>query len=80
MAILRPTKYSHPDRTVVNVAFLALAQLRKRRLVDYSSLLGLAKRNVEGGGTLFLPAMNLLYALGLVEYRSKIDSFEYVGS
>jgi hypothetical protein len=42
-------------------------------------LRGYAKKSVIGGDVLFLPALNLLYLLGLVEYRPKTDALEYVG-
>jgi hypothetical protein len=77
--MLRPTKHSHPDRTIVNVALLILAHLRKRRLEGYSSLRGYAKTAVAGGDVLFLPALNFLFLLGLIEYHSKTDAIEYVG-
>lgn len=77
--MLRPTKHSHPDRTVISVALLLLARLRLRRVEQYGELLGLAKRSVTGGDVLFLPALNFLYLLGLVEYRPKTDAVEYVG-
>ncbi|MGB9130058.1 MAG: ABC-three component system middle component 8 [Thiobacillus sp.] len=77
--MLRPTKHSHPDRTVLNVALLLLTHLRKRRLDDYDALSGYAKKTVVGGDVLFLPALNFLYLLGLIEYRPKTDAIEYVG-
>jgi hypothetical protein len=77
--MLRPTKHSHPDRTVINASLLLLTQLRTRRLEDYDSLRSHAKRTITGGDVLFLPALNLLYLLGLVDYRPKTDAFEYVG-
>lgn len=77
--MLRPTKHSHPDRTVISVALLLLARLRARRVEDYADLLRLAKGSVAGGDALFLPALNFLYLLGLVEYRPKTDAVEYVG-
>lgn len=77
--MLRPSKHSHPDRTVVNVALLLLARLRKRRLDRYSELRVYAKKAVAGGDVLFLPALNFLFLLGLIEYRSKTDAIEYVG-
>ncbi len=77
--MLRPTKHSHPDRTVVNVALLLLTYLRKRRLDGYSALRGYAKKAVAGGDVLFLPALNFLFLLGLIEYRPKTDAIEYVG-
>lgn len=77
--MLRPTKHSHPDRTVISVAMLLLKQLRKRRLERYSDLQALAKRTVAGGDVLLLPALSFLFILGLVEYRPKNDAVEYVG-
>ena len=77
--MLRPTQHSHPDRTVMNVALLLLAHLRKRRLDGYSALRGYAKKTVTGGDVLFLPALNFLFLLGLIEYRPKTDAIEYVG-
>jgi len=78
--MLRPTKHSHPDRTVINVSLLLLARLKTRRLADYDSLRKYAKKAVTGGDVLFLPALNFLYLLGLIDYRPKTDSVEYVGS
>lgn len=77
--MLRPSKHSHPDRTVINVALLLLARLRTRRLEPYDALRGYTKRSVSGGDFLFLPALNVLYLLGLVDYHPKTDSFEYLG-
>ena len=77
--MLRPTKHSHPDRTVINVALLLLARLKARRVDDYDSLLAYAKKAVVGGGVLFLPALSFLYLMGLIEYHPKNDAVEYVG-
>ncbi|MFP1807274.1 ABC-three component system middle component 8 [Lonsdalea quercina] len=77
--MLRPTKHSHPDRTVINVSLLLLARLKTRRIDDYDALRKFAKRSVIGGDVLFLPALNFLYLMGLIEYRPKTDALEYVG-
>jgi hypothetical protein len=77
--MLRPNKHSHPDRTVINVALLLLARLKMRRLDDYDSLRKYAKKIVVGGDVLFLPALNFLYLIGLIDYRPKTDAVEYVG-
>ncbi|TFY93614.1 hypothetical protein DYL61_13395 [Pseudomonas nabeulensis] len=77
--MLRPTKHSHPDRTVINVSLLILARLRSRRVDEYDALRRYAKKAVTGGDVLFLPALNFLYLLGLVDYRPKTDAVEYVG-
>lgn len=77
--MLRPTKHSHPDRTLVNVSLLLLARLKTRRVDDYDGLRKYAKRAVAGGDVLFLPSLNFLYLMGLVDYRPKTDALEYVG-
>jgi hypothetical protein len=78
--MLRPTKHSHPDRTVINVALLLLTRLKTRRVDEYDVLRKFAKKSVVGGDVLFLPALNFLYLMGLIEYRPKTDAVEYVGS
>ncbi len=78
--MLRPTKHSHPDQTVVGVATILLASLKKTRLSKYDALLAVARKRVSGGDVLFLPALNLLFVLGLVAYRPKTDAFEYSGA
>jgi hypothetical protein len=77
--MLRPTKHSHPDRTIINVSLLLLARLKTLRVDDYDTLRKYAKKAVVGGDVLFLPALNFLYLMGLIEYRPKTDAVEYVG-
>lgn len=77
--MLRPSKHAHPDRTVINVALLLLARLRAQRLSDYDTLLAYVRKAVIGGDVLFLPSLNFLYLLGLIEYHPKTDAIEYVG-
>jgi hypothetical protein len=61
------------------MALILLTRLRKRRLEAYSPLRGYAKKVIVGGDVLFLPALNFLFILGLIEYRPKTDAIEYVG-
>jgi hypothetical protein len=77
--MLRPSKHSHPDRTVIALALLILVRLRTQRLCEYDGLLQYARKVVAGGGALFLPALSFLYLMGLVEYHPKTDALEYVG-
>jgi hypothetical protein len=77
--MLRPTKHSHPDRTVLSVALILLGRLRTRRLEEYDALRNFIRNAVVGGDVLFLPSLNFLYLMGLVDYHPKTDSLEYVG-
>ncbi len=77
--MLRPSKHAHPDRTVVNVALLMLTRLRALRLCEYDALRAYVRKSVAGGDVLFLPSLNFLFLLGLIEYHPKTDAIEYVG-
>ncbi|MGZ4977726.1 MAG: ABC-three component system middle component 8 [Methylobacter sp.] len=77
--MLRPTKHSHPDRTVIYASLLLLTRLKLRRIEEYDSLRKHLKKSIIGGDVLFLPALNFLYLLNLIEYRPKTDAIEYVG-
>jgi len=78
--MLRPSKHSHPDRTVINVSMLLLGRLKSKRVEDYDALRRFAKKSVAGGDVLFLPALSFLYLLGLIDYQPKTDAFEYRGA
>lgn len=78
--MLRPTKHSHPDRTVINVALLMLKLLKTQRLASYDVLLKYAKKAVIGGDVLFRPSLSVLFLLGVVKYHQKNDALEYVES
>jgi hypothetical protein len=77
--MLRPSKHSHPDQTVMNVATLLLKRLKTIRIEECDKLRSYTERAVTGGDVLYLPSLSLLYLLGLIDYRPKTDSIEYVG-
>ncbi|PZE69315.1 hypothetical protein DEJ27_08505 [Curtobacterium sp. MCPF17_018] len=77
--MLKPSKHAHPDQTVLNISLILLEKLRAERVSSYVDLVAAAGKKVNSGDVLFMPAVNFLFILGLVEYRSKTDSFEYVG-
>jgi hypothetical protein len=59
---------------------LLLLRLKSHRVEPYDALRTYTKKAVSGGDFLFLPALSMLYLLGLIDYRRKTDSFEYVGA
>lgn len=77
--MLRPTKHANPDQTVMRVATLLISYLGRHRIETYPKLLAHVKKSVHGGQYLFAPALNVLFLLGLVDYRQKTDSLEYLG-
>ncbi|MDR2300906.1 MAG: hypothetical protein LBF38_02540 [Deltaproteobacteria bacterium] len=77
--MLKPKRHAHPDQTVINMACLVLAKLRDQRVAGLDELVKFSKKRVIGGKELLAPALNLLFLLGLIEYRPKADTIEYVG-
>lgn len=77
--MLIPSKHSHPDRTPLAVAVVLLSQLQKKRSMPVDELRDFLQSRMAAGDFLFGPAVDVLYLLGLIEYRSKSDLFEYVG-
>lgn len=77
--MLKPSKHAHPDKTVVAVSVLLLRRLRERRVESFDELRQYLTGAQAGVGMLFLPALSMLFLLGLVEYRPKTDAFEYTG-
>lgn len=76
--MIRPTKHTHPDRTVINLSLQLLSRLKERRVDEYDTLRMFAMKKVVGGDVLFLPALNFLYLLGLIEYHPKTDAVEFI--
>lgn len=77
--MLRPSKHSHPDATVVAAATAALTALRRKRVLPFDELKEAVEKKTRSADYLFSPALSLLFVLGLVEYRPAVDAFEYVG-
>lgn len=77
---IKPNKHSNPDQTIIGVAALILKTLSKSGVEKYDNLEELVDEKIDGGKYLFLPALNLLYLLGTVDYHKKADAFEYVGA
>lgn len=77
--MLRPTKHSTPELTVLPVAGQLLGHLRKHRTATVAGLRTLVRESRREREPLFVPAVELLFLLGLIEYRRKSDSLEYVG-
>lgn len=69
----------NPDRSVLTLSAVLLARLKKDRSEGYSALVEYAQQQTQDGDTLFAGAISLLFLLGLVDYRPRTDSFEYVG-
>ena len=76
--MLNLTKHMHPDKTVINVTFVMLKRMRAKKIMSFTELLAYTKSNGLSE-PLFLPAIHLLYILGLIDYQKKNDNFIYTG-
>lgn len=76
--MIRPSKHAHPDLTVMSVATVILERLKTKRTETYTDLVILVEKCTKNAKTLFLPALNLLFMLGLIRYLPKADRFEYL--
>ena len=77
--LLRPSKHSHPDQTVIAAATVLLRELRRKRVVPFADLKAALETSSKSADFLFTPAVSILHLLGLLEYRPTTDLFEYVG-
>lgn len=72
-----PTKHSNPDKTVIAVVFIILSSLKMKHSQSYFNLRALVRdRKCDA---LFIPAMDLLFLFGLINYYPQTDTFEFTG-
>ena len=74
--MIRPAKHAHPDKTVIGASLILLKQLEKKHVCGFDELLDRLESKVSGSKGLFLPAIDFLFLLGVIEYHPKNDSFE----
>lgn len=77
--MIRPNKHNAPDKTLIYASFLILKQLLKSKIIPYEELLDFIKKEIVSGEYLFLPSLNFLFLLGLLNYQAKNDMIEYIG-
>ena len=77
--MIRPNKHAHPDKTLIAATMCLLKTLKRKRSIAFDDLKNTLLKYDGDLDSLFLPSINLLYMLGLLEYRKKNDTFEYVG-
>ena len=77
--LLLPNKNAHPDLTVLSVAAFLLDFLMKHRIARFLELYERLSKHEPRALSLFEPALETLYVLGLIEYHKKNDLIEYTG-
>jgi hypothetical protein len=76
--MLTPSKHLDLDRSVLRVASEVLAELRRRRVMQYDAVTRLIERRTgDDGDAVVAPALSFLFLLGRIEYHAMNDTFEY---
>lgn len=78
--MIRPTKHSHPDKTVTAVSATLLRYFKEKRSVSFEEARAHVISQDSSLDPIFPFSLDLLFLLGLIEYRPKNDTLEYVGN
>lgn len=78
MRLIRPSKHSHPDKTLVAISLLLFKRLKSRRTESFDSLRLYLKSTKPDCDAFFIPALNFLFLIGVLSYNSKNDAFEFL--
>lgn len=77
--MLKPSKHTEIDHTLLAVSATVLRHMRHKQIESYVAVRDLVRKQSFTNDVLFVPALNFLFALGLVDYRPKADILEYTG-
>ena len=77
--MLKTNKHLDLDRSVLRVSAVILAELRRRRMIQFDVVRALIRRRIgDDADIVLLPALSLLYLVGRLDYHIKSDAFEYI--
>ncbi len=78
--LLLPNKNAHPDLTIIAISSFILKLLKKQRFETITNLKLAVKEHNKDATALLELSLEFLFLLGLVEYHTKNDLVEYIGS
>lgn len=77
--MIRPTKYMDPNTSILNVSAEVLAELMKTSIRTLQELDELVQTRIEEKARInFIPAINLLYLIGCIDYDVETDAVYYL--
>ena len=82
--MLKPTPHFSYEQSPLNLAGFIVEIVRKSKVISFSDLLDKLvatqkfNKNLNEVNSYVLPAIDLLYLLGTIEYYSQNDSFVFV--
>jgi hypothetical protein len=78
--MLVPNRHTDPDLTVLNIASYMIMRLRRTNVKSFEELRTIVHEKDHRADALFLPSLQFLYLLNLIEYHPNNDKIEYLGS
>jgi len=77
--MIAPIKYMDLDLSVVRVSSIIIKLFEKNRIMEYSEVLEhLVGKVGEEVKHVFVPALDFLYLLGMIDYHLQTDSLEFL--
>lgn len=70
---LKPSKYTKVEKSTLFSCGLIMSALSERDVIDYEKLRFTVAGKSNDMGANFLPALNVLFLLGKIEYVEKLD-------
>lgn len=76
--MLKPRKHLDLDTSILRVFALMLREMQRRGVCEFEKLRRIILKRVGPDGEIaFLPALDLMFLLGRVDYHLKNDTLEY---
>lgn len=76
--MIKPEKYLDPDVSVLSVSAMIIELFKSGNLLTYSEVFQkVIKKKGDQAKVIFLPALDLLFLLGKIEYHKEIDTLEF---
>ena len=78
--MILPSKHEHPDLTLLTISAVLLKRIKKAKVESLGDLRAILREHRPEADPMLMPALFLLYLLGLIEYHPKTDTIAYVRS
>ena len=77
--MLKPVKHMNLDNSLIRISAILIQFLKSLKIVKFNQLLErLVTKEGDEVKYMYVPALNFMYLLGLIEYHSKNDTIEFI--
>lgn len=78
--MIRPNKHTNPDLTILNISGLLIKRLKRTKVKSFKELEDIVCQYDTRAKDLFLPTLQFLFVLGVIEYYPKNDKIELISA